>query len=311
MPQRVAIGGRSYGVLVVAVCAGLSLGCDRPVNIVRHPTSANAPASDASVIGTDSVPSGLSPQDRHAWTQERDLVLHAEATVSTGAGGNDHQIFSHIAGAHVSEEGHVLVFDDELQELRRFDPTGRYMDSLGGPGDGPTELRYAHGFVLPGDGSVVVLDQRRLRVFMHDGERWELSRMISTPSSDVRDACALDGRYLFLAGPRHEPDDVQMAQRPLLLPNIHKVDLDTEAVTSFGSGYLSETVLVRWDMSTGHIACVTQNDAVVFGFALTPLVRAYPRIPGKAPRGSVGECSPADASVLGSNWGPPSENLPC
>lgn len=275
VPQRVAIGGRSYGVLVVAFCAGLSSGCDRPVNIVRHPTTANVPASDASVIGTDSVPSGLSPQDRHAWTQERDLVLHAEATVSIGAGGDDHQIFSHVAGAHVSKEGHILIFDDELQELRRFDATGRHMDSLGGLGDGPTELRYARGFVLPGDGSVVVLDQQRLRVFTHDGDRWELSRMISTPSSDVRDGCTLDGRYLFLAGPGHEPDDVQMEQRPLSLPNIHRVDLDTEAVTSFGSGYLSETVLVRWDMSTGHIACVTQNDAVVFGFALTPLVRAY------------------------------------
>ena len=211
-----------------------------------------------------------------AWFRDRDLVLGARATVQIGPSGSSHEVFSHVADARVSDAGDIFIFDDDVQELRRFGPDGTYIDKLGGVGDGPTELRYASGFFLLGDGTVAVLDRTRLRLFEHIGDTWEFLRFVPVPTLETGDACTFGGQTLFIAGPA-VGSDVDMPNATKSFPNIHKVDMSDDSWVSFGSGYLSEAAIVRWDMSTGRIACVERNNTIVFGFALTPSIRAYSR----------------------------------
>ena len=158
-------------------------------------------------------------------------------------------------------------------------PTGPTSTDLGGVGDGPTEFRYATGFILLGDGDVAVLDRTRLRLFKRVGDTWEFLRFVPVPTLEAGDACTFGAETLFLAGPA-AGSDVDIPDATKSFPNIHKVDTSDGSWVSFGSGYLSRAAIIRWDMSTGRIACVQRNNTIVFGFAVTPLIRAYGRDSG-------------------------------
>ena len=217
------------------VCAGLGAGCDRSPNIVWHPTTENAPPDNASLIGPDSVPAALSSVPLKAWLRDRDLILGASASVQIGPSGSSHEVFSHVADARVSDAGDIFIFDDDVQELRRFGPDGTYIDRLGGVGDGPTEFRYATGFILLGDGNVAVLDRTRLRLFKRVDDSWEFLRFVPVPTLEAGDACTFGGETLFLAGPA-AGSDVDIPDATESFPNIHKVDTSDDSWVSFGSG---------------------------------------------------------------------------
>jgi len=261
------------------VCAGLGAACDRSPNIVWHPTAENAPPDNTSLIGPDSVPAALSSVPLKAWLSDRNLILGASASVQVGPSGSSHEVFSHVADARVSAAGDIFIFDEDVQELRRFSPDGTYLDTLGGVGDGPTEFRYATGFILLEDGNVAVLDRTRLRLFERVSGAWEFLRFVPMPTLEAGDACTFGDETLFLAGPA-AGSDVDIPDATDSFPNIHSVDTSDDSWVSFGSGYLAQAAIVRWDMSTGPIACAQRNNTIVFGFALTPLIRAYGRDSG-------------------------------
>lgn len=261
-------------VVIPALGAGwLATACESNANIVWHPTADNAPSQSASVITGDSIPNGLPPTALSNWRRDRDLLLRAQADISVGDNRAGPTLFGRISQAQLSPDGDLFVFDDQTQRLRRFASDGAYIDEFGGLGDGPTEFRYATGFVLLKDAGLAVIDRSRLRLFTYNGDNWEFVRFVSVPTPDAHDACTSDGVTLFLSGPGSESDNEQMSS----YPNIHEVMVSDGSTHSFGMGYQADAGVLRWDLSSGPIACPSTNkqDVLAFAFGLMPVVRTY------------------------------------
>ena len=261
-------------VVVPALCiGGLASACERSPNFVWHPTADNAPSQSASVISGDSIPERLSATALATWHRDRDLVLQAKTVNSVGDNHAGPALFGHISHAQVSSDGDLFIFDDQLQRLGRFASDGSYIDELGGLGDGPTEFRYATGFVLLRGGGVAILDRSHLRLFEHDGNQWQFLRLVRLPTPEAHDACTPDGATLFVSGPGSESDD----ERASAYPNIHGVSVPGGTIRSLGMGYRADAAVLRWDLSSGSIACPSLHNGgvLVFAFGLIPVVRTY------------------------------------
>ncbi len=253
--------------------ACLVIACESNANIVWHPTAENAPSQSASLISGDSVPDGLSSAALSDWRSDRDLLLQARGAVSVGDNRPGPTLFGRISQAQMSPDGDLFVFDEQTQRLRRFASDGAYVDDFGGLGDGPTEFRYATGFVLLNDDSVAVIDRSRIRLFAYNGGNWEFVRFVSVPTPDAYDACTSDGVTLFLSGPGSESDN----ERTSSYPNIHEVLVADGSTHSLGAGYRADAGVLRWDLSSGPIACPSAHgaNALAFAFGLIPVVRKY------------------------------------
>ena len=94
--------------------------------------------------------------------------------------GPDELLFGRIASIAVDDEGRIHVLDGQTLNVRVFDPAGEYIETLGGPGEGPGELRTAESVVLLADGRVAVNDQLGFRVQVYrpgsgESEAWPYS----------------------------------------------------------------------------------------------------------------------------------------
>jgi hypothetical protein len=78
-----------------------------------------------------------------------------------------------VAGAAILSDGRIVVTDGALGRSRVsvFSPEGRYISTLGGPGDGPGEFRWTWGVQAGPHDSVFVWDKapQRLTVFTSGG----------------------------------------------------------------------------------------------------------------------------------------------
>jgi hypothetical protein len=102
--------------------------------------------------------------------QPSKLVLTGELTV--GGGSNPDEAFSQVTAFVVDDEGTIFALDFKDQKIKAFDRTGKYLRSIGKPGQGPGELGMASGIQLAGDNTLVVEDaaNRRLALFKPTGE---------------------------------------------------------------------------------------------------------------------------------------------
>jgi hypothetical protein len=97
----------------------------------------------------------------------------AEPTVDIGVldGAPEYQLFR-VRAALTLSDGRIVVSNSGTQQLRLYDPQGRYLLTAGGPGEGPGEFaRLGQAAVLPGD-SVAGYDwrSRRVSLFGPDGQ---------------------------------------------------------------------------------------------------------------------------------------------
>ncbi len=78
--------------------------------------------------------------------------------------------FGTIAGVDVDPAGNVYVADQQAQDVRVYDPNGRYLRTLGGPGSGPGEMgRGITGVFVVGD-EILVPDLGNQRIDRFDLE---------------------------------------------------------------------------------------------------------------------------------------------
>jgi hypothetical protein len=94
--------------------------------------------------------------------------------------GPEELLFGRIASIAVDDEGRIHVLDGQARNVRVFDSAGKHVETLGGPGEGPGELRTAESVVLLADGRVAVNDSRGLRIQVYrpgggETEEWAYS----------------------------------------------------------------------------------------------------------------------------------------
>lgn len=141
-----------------------------------------------------------------------DTARLAEEVVIGALDGAEEYLFGQVQDLAVDADGGIYVFDGQVPALRYYDPTGKYVRTLGGEGEGPGEYKDASlGLeVRRSDGRVVMRDPRnvRLNVYNPDGtasESWRLESGLFTQQSTSLDGS--DHMYLKIMTGRPEPNE--------------------------------------------------------------------------------------------------------
>ncbi len=120
------------------------------------------------VDGVTVVSNGKKPNP--AKGQPSKIVLAEELTI--GGGSDPDKAFSQVSAFVVDNEGTILALDFKDQKIKVFDRAGKYLRSIGKPGQGPGELGMASGIQITADNTLVIEDatNRRLAQFKPTGE---------------------------------------------------------------------------------------------------------------------------------------------
>lgn len=72
--------------------------------------------------------------------------------------------FGSVVAVVPASDGTVLIADEMVPAVFRFSESGEFLESLGGPGEGPGEFRSITGLDVLPDGSFVLVDSRLSRI---------------------------------------------------------------------------------------------------------------------------------------------------
>jgi hypothetical protein len=257
VPRRVP-RRRETAVMAVAAVA-LAAACGR-----GHDGAANA-------IVRDSAGVRIVESRGPAWDEGQGWHLSPEPVVSIGAvdAEPEYQLFGVRTVTRLSD-GTIVIANSGSQEIRWYDPSGRFLRSAGGKGAGPGEFTGLGWLaVLPGD-SVVAFDGQllRLSLFTPDGRftRSAPPQAEGKPGMDhpvfmasMGDGSLLAfGRVLELEG---------MSEGPLRVPMVlYRFSVDGELLDSLGAYYGWQTrVVIR---RSGQSVAMTIGNRP-FGFNTT------------------------------------------
>lgn len=117
--------------------------------------------------------------------EDRPLASDFEEVYRVGTlDGAEWEIFGDIAGTAFDGDGNLYVLDRQASQVTVVTPEGTLLRTVGGPGDGPGELRSPAAFTVMPDGRVVIADlgHRAYQIFRPDGE---FERMVGMGDGDV------------------------------------------------------------------------------------------------------------------------------
>ena len=248
--------------------------CDRPTgNEILHPISEHIALESmtASIIANDTVPRGWPPLVAARWEHAKAAILGAETVLHLGTDADDYETFGVITDVAVGSGGQVFVLDDHAQEIRIFDPSGRFLEKVGGFGDGPMEFRSANGIELLDDRSLVVSTFGSLVKHLtrsHAG--WQLQETIRLPEMGSRGLCSTANKRIVVTGYRRDGNTL-----------VHELSIPGGGLRSLAPGYQAEHWLVQMTMGEGTIGCLSGPDRVVFSYANQAIVRSFDLDTGK------------------------------
>lgn len=129
--------------------------------------------------------------------------------------------FSQAQDITSDPQGRIYVTDVKANQVLVFDPEGRFLRKIGGPGQGPGEFNMA-GRALWTSGGLAVLDRSNSRVQYFDDRGW-FRRSLKLTKSYVEMAIGTDGT-IFAFNMRGGPGEM-----------IDAIDADGRAHASFGN----------------------------------------------------------------------------
>lgn len=232
---------------------------------VLHPTPPNEPPGNAAVIRSGDLRTG-EVGDHAEWASKIKRLLDARPVLSIGDDSEGPSNFGRILDAAVSSSGHLFLLDGPSQEVRIFDSAGRFVQALGGVGDGPGEFRYANRIDLTSDGRLVVASRGlpELDVFSQTDSGWIPGTALRLPTAPD-DLCVGAGGELVIAGYRREENTV-----------VHVIDkAPHDSVRSFAPGYQADHWLLQDQLGKGMVACLADPARIVFAYELLPVVRSF------------------------------------
>lgn len=269
-------------LLILAACSP-----ERGDGVIWHPIpdSLLSDPEQAVVVAADT--SAAAPAALRAFA---DRLRRRTTEVSIGvAEGDEPNVFGMVWDAEFLEDGALAILDRQASLVRIFEPDGAYRTTLGGPGEGPGEMNVPLALVVPGPGSLWVLDgPEGLHRFRHGAEQWEFQdRVRLVGSSYHRDACASGGTVVVHG--RASPEG-------LLLYALGGAEGDERA---FASPYRYSNPFVVTEVTRGRVACG--------GGGLVLL--AYERI-NRVDAWAVGSGSPVRQTTFEGVRMPPIQEIP-
>jgi len=163
-------------------------GCTRSSHTeTRHPVRLRV----ATALALCAIASlgGVRPTTAHEVVElpAEDRALSADFDEVYRIGSLDGEVwetFGDVAGVAFDGEGNLHVLDRQASRVTVVAPDGSFLREVGGPGEGPGELRMPVAFTVMRDGRVVIADlgHRAYQIFGPDGS---FQRMVSMPDGNV------------------------------------------------------------------------------------------------------------------------------
>jgi hypothetical protein len=161
-------------VATLAACAGDDTPGDGP-RVTR------SQRGDTLVVRTESG---------SVWGAESTLV--PEVSIGEIEGDLEY-LFGSVRSLAVARDGTIYVVDGQVPDLRAFDADGRFLRTLGRPGEGPGEIKSPDGgLAILSDGRILIRDpgNARIQVYGPDGqalETWSIRGGFNTSSPLFKD----------------------------------------------------------------------------------------------------------------------------
>ncbi|WP_420614680.1 hypothetical protein [Candidatus Palauibacter sp.] len=160
MPGTARASRRVPNALLSTTIAGLTL--------IAPAGAQERPGDTGGITTRETLPSGVErvtnvvPDDPSpTWTLVEELRVGS-------FDGDGHDVFGELRGLVVLPDGGFAVLDSQAQEVRVFAADGSHRATYGGEGEGPGELRDAHGLMLDPRGRIWVTDPANDRMSVFD-----------------------------------------------------------------------------------------------------------------------------------------------
>ncbi|MFQ5742675.1 MAG: 6-bladed beta-propeller [Acidobacteriota bacterium] len=229
------------------------------------------------VIYVDKTARSLTDEQRRVFGQLSNARLLARIGVQEGPA---HEMFGEIRSVVLDDEGHIYVLDSAFEEIRVFSTDGRFIQSVGGPGQGPGEFVKPMALAVDRGRNLLYVGDlsRRLHLFSLTGKddrrsiEYDRSIRLEMTPEDIcltEDELVLHG--MRLANPERAGDPANVGARIL-----HVANLSGEVRASFGSVYESPNSIVNYQVYEGWVACDSNRKLVFLApKSLLAEIRAY------------------------------------
>ena len=176
-------------------------------------------------------------------------------TVDIGVSeGADYEMLGDIVDIVHDSDGRLYLLDASTGTVRIFHSDGSYAGSFGRARRGPGELDLAETLSVSDSGTIAaVVTRRGVTVVFKRTERGDFIYRNSIDHSGIvpDDGCIMNG-HLYLVGYKSGTGG-----------NIHKLSLDGDLISTFGSLYKSRNAFVESSLTMrGRIACMERSGII-------------------------------------------------
>jgi hypothetical protein len=242
------------------------------LGLVSHPSSQKTKTEQQNGVTVISNPKTPQPGNgipiRIVFTEE--LSIGAEY-------GDEEYMFGNRVYFNVDVDGKVYVNDWDKKSIRKFDPDGNYLLTIGGPGQGPGEFRNVWHPRFDKNNDMYVSDSggnRRISIFKRDGTLLKLIRL-PIRLSDI--SISYQGNYIGYLSTMIEDPKGDSATRVLglfdsqfqLLKEFHKTTREFKPLSGKGEDSYAQFLadLIGDDAfkpSTTYV--LADDDSIYFGY---------------------------------------------
>lgn len=193
------------------------------------------------------------------------------ATIGRLEGDPDY-LFGGVADSDFLADGSIAVLDRQAKFLRVYDANGVHSYSVGGPGEGPGEMKVPVSLVSPSLHEMWVVEAaRRIHRYREEGGELRFVDQLSIDSYSVRDACsAAETTILHIPSHVTQPGQTESSVGEVL----HRYDNDGIRRGSFAVPYRYSPRLAAERMKRGFVACPSAG-VVVLAFEHQNRLDAY------------------------------------
>ena len=119
-----------------------------------------------------------------------EIKLDLEEVLSLGAMRDENYFFFRVSDFEVDKHGNIFILDSGNHRVQIFDSQGKYIETIGRKGQGPTDFENPYQIEIDNSGNIYVLDSSRiLKIFQYDGKLIKtinLKKFYDSFSLDIR-----------------------------------------------------------------------------------------------------------------------------